>query len=80
LDRKKKKMRVGAVVHDNSEKGNAKDPLLIPPHHPLFLKNIDFYYKRVIRGMRGGCVEGLFRKSLGSIIYNSSIYILLILM
>jgi hypothetical protein len=21
-----------------------------PPHHPLFLKKIDFYYKRVIRG------------------------------
>jgi hypothetical protein len=31
----------------------AKDPPLIPPYHPLFLKKIDFYYKRVIRGDEG---------------------------
>jgi hypothetical protein len=23
------------------------------PYHPLFFKKIDFYYKRVIRGMKG---------------------------
>jgi len=28
-------------------------------YHPTFLKKINFYYKKVIRGMRGGCVEAL---------------------
>jgi hypothetical protein len=31
------------------------------PYHPLFFKKINFYYKMVIKGMRGGCVEDLMK-------------------
>jgi len=29
--------------------------------NPLFFKKINFYYKMVIKGMRGGCVEDLMK-------------------